>query len=151
MPVLPALIALSVMTKYKRLWLALACFSIAIQLPTAFAAPERHSAMLRAERIPERTAVWSVPSSSTFGMWPSAIAQVNAARSVDVRDFAQFRQPATSFDDARNFRIVTVWWWMLPLVHIPRAVGAAVSLVEIVLALMIVWALWRESRRERPT
>ena len=100
MPILPALIALSVFTKHRRLWLALACFSFALQIPTAFAAPERQFSILRSEGIPPQVAVWSFSRSSTFGMWPSAMAQVQAAQSTDVRAFSQFRQSASSFDDA---------------------------------------------------
>ncbi|HSY59060.1 MAG TPA: hypothetical protein VK795_05830 [Terriglobales bacterium] len=151
MPILPALIALSVFTKHRRLWLALACFSFALQIPTPFAAPERQFSILRSEGIPPQVAVWSFSRSSTFGMWPSAMAQVQAAQSTDVRAFSQFRQSASSFDDARNFRIVTIWWWMLPPVHIPRIVGAVISLIELLVGLWIVAKLWQQAMPAPPT
>jgi hypothetical protein len=84
-------------------------------------------------------------------MWPSAMAQVQAAQSTDVRAFSQFRQSASSFDDARNFRIVTIWWWMLPPVHIPRIVGAVISLIELLVGLWIVAKLWQQAMPAPPT
>jgi hypothetical protein len=146
MPVLPALIAVSVLTKYRRTWLALAAVGLLIQLPTSFGSPERHSALLRSEGIQEETAVWHPELSSTFGMWRSAIEQVESAQNQDVREFSTFRPTSSSFADARNFRIVPLWWWMLPLVHIPRIVGAIIALFELALGIWIIARLLASAR-----
>jgi hypothetical protein len=79
-------------------------------------------------------------------MWRSAIEQVESAQNQDVREFSTFRPTSSSFADARNFRIVPLWWWMLPLVHIPRIVGAIIALFELALGIWIIARLLASAR-----
>jgi hypothetical protein len=139
MPVIPALLALSVLTRHRRLWLALALLGAMMQMPTIFGSSERYEAVLSQRGLDERNAVWHFSRASTVGMWRSAFDQVReATQNPDIRDFAAYRPTATTLADSRNYRIVPLWWWMLPLIHIPRAFGVIVALMEMVTGLWII-------------
>jgi hypothetical protein len=139
MPIMPALIVASALTRYRRTWLVLAAAGLLMQIPTVFGSPERYEAVLSAEKVSQETATWHPWLSSTVGMWRSAIDQVRDARHEDIHEFAVYRPNATKLADARNFRIVPLWWWMLPLVRIPRAVGLSVALVVALAGVLIIW------------
>lgn len=140
LPVVPALVALSVLTRHKRAWLALAMLGLVMQVPTLFGAPERYEAVLRQRDIPRRSATWNLKLAPTSGMWGSAIAQLRAAEHTNLREFATYRPHAARLAQARDFRIVPLWWWMLPLVHLPRALGIVVAAFEMIVGLwMIFW------------
>jgi hypothetical protein len=128
MPVIPALVALSALTARKRLWAALAILGFVIQMPTLLGTPERYQEQLREQGIAQGDDAWRPLLSPTVAMWPSAFEQIREARETDVASFVKYRAHANVLSDARNYRIVPLWWWMLPLVHIPRAFGIAVSL-----------------------
>jgi hypothetical protein len=139
MPVIPALLALSVLTRYRRLWLTLALLGAIMQVPTVFGSPERYEAVVSQHGINERNAVWHISLSSTVGMWRSAFEQIQDARQhPDTREFAAYRPTATTFVDSRNYRIVPLWWWMLPLIHVPRVFGMMIALGEILAGLWII-------------
>jgi len=63
--------------------------------------------------------------------WPAAVRQVVDARHSDVKELFKQRgdSPATTISSSRALRIVALWWWVLPLAHIPRAAGVSVSLM----------------------
>jgi hypothetical protein len=139
MPIVPALVAASVLTRYRRAWLILAGAGLLMQIPTVFGSPERYLAVLAAEGVPFETAVWNPRLSPTVGMWRSAIDQVRDAKHEDIHEFAVYRSSATTLTDARNFKMVPLWWWMLPLVRIPRALGLSVAIAEALAGLLIIW------------
>jgi hypothetical protein len=127
MPVIPALIALSALTEHRRTWLALAMAGLLMQIPTAAGYPERYQEQLREHGIPQAGIAWKPPLSPLVEMWPVAMQQIRDAQSQSLDTFRSYRGHASTLADARNFRIVPLWWWMLPLVHIPRLLGAIVS------------------------
>jgi hypothetical protein len=70
-------------------------------------------------------------------MWPVAIEQIREAQSENMDTFRSYRAHASTLADARNFRIVPLWWWMLPLIHIPRVPGAIVSAILAILGIRV--------------
>jgi len=62
----------------------------------------------------------------------------DAIQNPDVRDFSFYRPTATTLTDSRNYRILPFWWWMLPLLHIPRVLGFLVALGEILAGIWII-------------
>jgi hypothetical protein len=138
MPVVPALLVLSVLTRYRRTWLALAVLGVVMQVPTVFGSPERYQDLIGERGISMESAAWHPQFASTVGMWRSAIEQVREAEHTDIREFTTYRPNATKLADARNFRIVPLWWWMLPLVHVPRGFGIAVALAEMLVGLWVI-------------
>ena len=141
MPVIPALIALSAFTVHRRAWLALALAGLLMQVPTAVGYPERYQEQLREQGITQGEIAWKPMFSPLVEMWPVAIEQIREAQSQSLDTFRSYRAHASTLADARNFRIVPLWWWMLPLVHIPRLLGAIVSAI---LAILGVWVMLRE-------
>lgn len=127
MPVIPALIALSALTAHKRAWLTLALAGFLMQVPTAVGYPERYQEQLREQGITQGEIAWNPLLSPLVEMWPVAIQQIRDAQGQNLNTFRSYRAHASTLADARNFRIVPLWWWMLPLVHIPRLLGAVVA------------------------
>jgi hypothetical protein len=138
-PIIPALIGLSVLTKHRRIWLGLAVFGAVLQIPTVVGSPERYDALLSARGITYSQTVWSLRLAPTVGIWRSSFEQMrDALQHPDVHDFANYRPTADTLGGARNYRILPVWWWMLPLMHIPRLVGFLVALAEAFAGLWII-------------
>jgi hypothetical protein len=138
-PIIPALIGVSVLTRYRRLWLGLALFGAVLQIPTVVGSPERYDALLSERGITYSQTVWSLRLAPTVGIWRSSFDQVrDALQHPDVHDFANYRPTANTLGSARNYRILPVWWWMLPLIHVPRLVGFLVALAEAFAGLWII-------------
>ncbi|MGH9616313.1 MAG: hypothetical protein ACRD28_06180 [Acidobacteriaceae bacterium] len=133
MPVVPALIALSALTKHRKIWLILAMAGFFMQIPTLIGYPELYQQQLREQGIPQGGDAWKPALSPIVKMWPIALQQIRDARHEDLNTFRVYRPHSTTLADARNFRIVPLWWWMLPLVHTPRFVGEAISIVLVIL------------------
>ncbi len=47
-------------------------------------------------------------------------------------------------DRTERLRIVALWWWMLPVIGIPAALGAALSLVVLAGGVLLVLRAARE-------
>ena len=136
MPVVPALVALSVLSRYRRTWIALGILGVIMQIPTVFGTPERYDALMGEKGHSEESAVWHPQTASTVGMWRSAVDQVRDAEHTDIRQFTGYRPSTSRLADGRNFRIVPLWWWMLPLVGVPRILGIVVS------ASLVITGIW---------
>jgi nicotinamide riboside transporter PnuC len=138
-PIVPALMGVSVLTKYRRLWLGLALFGAVLQIPTVVGSPERYDALLSARGITYSQTVWSLRLAPTVGIWRSSFDQVrDALQHPDVHDFGNYRPTANTLGSSRNYRILPIWWWMLPLIHVPRLVGFLVALAEAFAGLWII-------------
>ena len=81
---------------------------------------------------------WSLPLAPFLHAWPAAIRQAKDASRHDVRElFAQRGEPSQQIRDSRALRIVALWWWVLPIAHIPRWFGFIVSAVLVSAALLV--------------
>lgn len=150
-PVLPALVALSVLSRRRKVWLALAVLGLIIQLPTLVASPERY-ANLKAERgYSEPASVWNPIRAPILGMWGSAVAQIRDASGTDLRLFTTYHPPANRMVDSRNYRIVALWWWMLPLLHISRWVGVFAAVLMTGCGFVSIYTAFRNASEETPT
>lgn len=89
--------------------------------------PERYQEQLREQGITQGEIAWNPLLSPLVEMWPVAIQQIRDAQGQNLNTFRSYRAHASTLADARNFRIVPLWWWMLPLVHISRLLGAVVA------------------------
>ena len=116
-----------------------------ISAPTLFTFYERYYAEESEQGVSEHDAIWSVARAPLLHAWPAAIRQVQDARKADVRELMAQRteSPAATIGSSRALRIVALWWWVLPLAHIPRAVGAVICLVLLGLGC---WILVRQFR-----
>lgn len=48
--------------------------------------------------------------------------------------------PSRTISESRALRVVALWWWVLPIVHIPRVIGAGLSLA---MTLCGAWVIFR--------
>jgi hypothetical protein len=110
-----------------------------INAPTLFGFYERYFAELNEQNIlPGNETAWSLPLAPFLHAWPAAIRQAKDASRHDVRElFAQRGEPSQQIRDSRALRIVALWWWVLPIAHIPRWFGFIVSAVLVSAALLV--------------
>jgi len=116
---------------------ALAVIGFLVASPTLVGNFERVFAFHRDYTDAEIT--WSFEKSSLFSVYASALEQVRLARHTDVRALLASTEHNEEMRDARGFRVVNLWWWVLPVLNLPRALGAAVAalLMACAIALMI--------------
>jgi len=143
LPALPGLMAFTALLqeKLKRGLQALALVGFLINAPTLVSYYERYYAEANEQLIPPHALLWSPSHAPFLHEWPAAIRQVQDAEKSDVREiFAERAAPSRTISGSRALRVVALWWWVLPIVHIPRIIGAAISLV---MTLTGCWIIFR--------
>lgn len=70
---------------------------------------------------------WTPVESPLILLWPAARRQLDEALAVDVPTLVAQEGVARTPLTARAMRIVTLWWWFLPVAGVPRAAGAAAA------------------------
>lgn len=147
LPAVPGLCAVLGRIKGNTRKLA-ACLALAgflVNAPTLFAYYERYYSELVDRGVPLKSVAWSFRLAPFLQEWPAAIHEVQDASEVSVREIFQQRGvPSKTVEDSRALRVVAVWWWVLPLAHVPRIAGAAASVVLIILGCCIVVIAGRE-------
>ena len=141
LPGIPGLAALlgHLETQWRRGLIVLTAAGFLINAPTLFAFYERYYAEENEQGVSERDALWSFSRAPFLHAWPAAARQVTDARNFDVRDLMSERgvAPASTISSSRALRIVAVWWWVLPVAHIPRVFGAAASLLLLIAGCLV--------------
>ena len=138
LPAFPGLMALTaLLERRRRAWLAaLTALGIAVSAPTMVSFYERYYQEANAANISPQARMWDPRYAVIFRVWGAASRETaDAYRNAErVADFARQAgsAPAATVNDSRALRIVNLWWWMLPAVGIPRAAGAAVSLLLLI-------------------
>ena len=134
-PTVPGLCALAGLVEgsLKKALIALALLGFVVNAPTTFCFYERYYAELHEQGIPtEETLAWSLRYAPSLHEWPAAVRQVRDAQGSDVREiFAERGAPSGRIGSSRALRVVALWWWVLPIAHIPRWIGAAISFLLI--------------------
>jgi len=134
LPVLPGLMALTGLLEGKTAKgiLALSFLGFLITAPTLISYYERYYAESNERGISDSELYWSPSRAPLLNMWGAASRQIADARNQDVRElFNQRGTPSQTIASSRALRVVAVWWWVLPIVKIPRAVGVACSLAMV--------------------
>jgi hypothetical protein len=129
---------------WRRVLIAAALLGLVINAPTLAWSYQRHLAIAYERGVGHAALIWSWADAPLTNAWPSAVAQYRQAAASDVGavlNIAGTDDVAAS--KAEVFRVVPLWWWMLPLVGVPRAAGAAVSLILIGAGLMAFARGWR--------
>lgn len=143
LPVIPGLMASTALLqgKLKRNLLALSALGFLISAPTLVTYYERYYAEANEQHISEHALLWSPKRAPLLHLWGAAGRTISDASNNDVRElFRHVGAPSSTISGSRALRIVAVWWWVLPLVHIPRIVGVGVSLLLICCG---VWVAFR--------
>jgi hypothetical protein len=143
LPVLPGVMALTSLLEKKAAkgLLALSFLGFLINAPTLVSYYERYYAEANEQGISDSQLYWSPSRAPLFHAWGAASRVITDARSQDVRElFNQRSTPSRTVASSRALRVVALWWWVLPIVHIPRFVGFVCSLA------MVIWGCWVLSR-----
>ena len=150
LPAIPGLAALLglLVGPWRRAAIALTLMGLLVNAPTLFSFYERYYAELGERGVSEHDMQWSIEYTPFLHAWPAAVRQVSDARQADVRElFAQRGgSPAATISSSRALRIVALWWWVLPVAHIPRIAGVALSLL---LACTGCWIVWKQAEKLR--
>jgi hypothetical protein len=144
-PAIPGLCALAGLLEgnSRRALAVLTLLGFLINAPTTFSFFERYYAELTEQGVlTAETSAWSFRHAPFVNGWPAAVHQTKDAMGVDVKDiFAQRGNPSTKIESSRALRVVAVWWWVLPVAHVPRWVGFLVALLMTALGcLLVFWA-----------
>jgi hypothetical protein len=135
LPALPGLMALTGLLEGKaaKALLYLSFLGFLVNAPTFVSFYERYYAEANEQGISDSQLYWSPVHAPLFHGWGAASRQITDARNQDVRElFHQRGAPSEAIASSRALRIVAVWWWVLPIAHIPRSVGFACSLAMVV-------------------
>ncbi len=143
LPTLPLLLASAAVInqRWRRLLAALAIAGFVINAPTLITFYERYELVARRQGFSARELLWSPAHAPFLHLWPAAYDQVQEAQQIDVRVLV--RQAGTPEEQGQLLRVVALWWWMLPIVHIPRWIGAAAMSAAISLSFAIFYKLSR--------
>jgi len=135
LPALPGLMALTALLEGKatKALLFLSFLGFLVGAPTLVSYYERYYAEANEQGVPENDKFWSPSRAPLLHAWGAASHEIADARSQDVRElFRQRGAPSQAIASSRALRVVAVWWWVLPIVHIPQVFGAFVSLALVI-------------------
>ncbi len=142
LPILPGLVALTGVLRngWRKLLVLSGILGFLLTAPNLVSFYTRYLSEANEQRVSEADLMWQPGRSPLLHAWPAAYRQIEDARHSDVRGlFAQRAAvPASKISDSRALRIVAVWWWLLPVVHISRAWG---MLVSTLLTLCGIWLI----------
>jgi hypothetical protein len=132
LPALPGVVAASALggPRARRLLVALTLLGFVANAPSLLVFGERYYTEAEARGRTVDRLLWTVDEWPVVEMWRTAWRTVVEARDTDVR--ALVREAGVEHDGpARPFRVVAIWWWMLPAVGVPRWPGAALSAIAL--------------------
>lgn len=131
LPILPGLVALTgaLSNGGRKVLAALAFLGFFLNAPNLVSFYARYFAEATEQRVSEADLLWQPSRSPLVHAWPAAYRQIQDARQSDVRELLVQRKenPAGSISDSRALRVVALWWWVLPVVHISRIWGIMIS------------------------
>ena len=109
--------------------------SIIVNAPTVYCVYERNYAELLERGIPtDDSLALYIRYGPSLHEWPAALRQVRDAKKSDVKEIFQLpsSSPAITITSSRALRFVAIWWWVLPIVHVPRIWGVTLSPVLLI-------------------
>lgn len=136
-PALPGLVALSSLAP-RRLFIAAGVLGFLISSPTLVTFYERYYAEVTERGIPYQSLEWSPAATPLIQIWPSAYHELRDSESTPVREMLQTPGASQTIANSHALRIVAVWWWMLPIIHVPWEFGMALSIVLIGLGIRLI-------------
>jgi hypothetical protein len=151
LPALPGLMALCGLLengRSRKVLVALTAVGFVVNAPTLVSYYERvYQEELVAHELPT---LWSLKEAPFLRIWGSMSREVDDAKRTDVHLLVQHAGEASDNTETswRTLRVVAVWWWMLPLAKIPRALGAVVSGLAAIFGLALIWWTWVGASRQ---
>jgi hypothetical protein len=132
-PVLPILMALCGLLegRSRKALVILTVLGFLINAPTLVSYYQR---IYQENRLiglePDNGNLWSLKGAPFIRIWGSAAREIDDAQRTDVNGLIrQAGEPEDSPNSWRTLKTVAVWWWLLPVLGIPRLLGVAASAV----------------------
>ncbi len=128
LPAIPLLVTFSALSgaRWTRVLVLLAALGFLVNAPTLVSFYERYYVEAVEQALPPSAVYWTVANSPLMHGWETAYGQIQDAFQCDpVRLVREAGNPEAN---GRLLRVVAVWWWMLPVVHVPWVAGAAAAL-----------------------
>ena len=136
LPALPGLLALTGLLdgKAARTLVYLSFLGFLVNAPTLVSFYERYYAEANEQGISDAELYWSPAQAPLVHGWSAAAREIADAHGQDVRElFGHRGNPSPTIASSRALRVVALWWWVLPIVNIPRFLGVACSLAMVIL------------------
>jgi len=150
LPAFPGLVAAAALAP-RRAVVTLGLVGLLINAPLLVSSYPRYFAMANDRGASADAQIWTFADAPLLNAWPAAVDQIRDAKGRDVRQIVR----DSGKDDARAadaevFRIVPVWWWMLPLAGIGRGWGMLVATVMGAVAIALCVRVWTLGRTGEP-
>jgi hypothetical protein len=143
LPALPGLLALTGLLdgKAARALVYLSFLGFLVNAPSLVSFYERYYAEANEQEVSDAELYWSPASAPLLHGWSAAAREIADASHQDVREiFRQRDNPSRKIASSRALRVVALWWWVLPIVNIPRSLGVACSLAMVILGAWLLLA-----------
>jgi len=131
LPVLPGLVALTgvLSNGWRKLLVLSTVLGFLLTAPNLVSFYTRYYSEANEQGISNADLMWHPSRSLLLHAWPAAYRQIQDARQSDVRQLVAQRaeNPASTISTSRALRVVAVWWWVLPVVHVSRIWGILIS------------------------
>jgi hypothetical protein len=132
LPMLPGLVALTgvLSNGWRKVLVLSAILGFLLSAPNLVSLYARYLSEANEQGISETDLQWHPSRSPLLHAWPAACRQIQDARQTDVRQLLAQREedPAKHISNSRALRIVAIWWWVLPIVHVSRVWGILISI-----------------------
>ena len=128
-PAIPLLVAAAWSTRggTRAAAAVLSLVGAVIQFPTFVGFYQRYYIEGDNHHIYPSQRYWSVLHSPLVGVWGSMVREVNDAATTNLHLLVGAKVAGSTVEDQRFFHVISEWWWMLPLAHVPWPVGALVA------------------------
>jgi len=144
LPALPGICALlgTLGKRMERVIVPFILLGFLINAPTLVSYYERFFAESLEQGTPlGQDTGWSLQNAPLFHAWPAAIREARDAKHSDVGRVLQERGDSSDLiSNSPALRTVAVWWWVLPILHMPRWIGCIVALALVVSGCVILIA-----------
>jgi hypothetical protein len=152
LPAIPGLVALAalVQSKWRKALIGLALLGFLINAPTLISFFERYDAEVMEQGVSGSNETWSFSKAQFLHGWPAAIHEYEDATHHDVVELYNLRgAPSQSIATSRALQIVAVWWWVLPVAHLPRSLGIAIAAVLCALGIYLLYLARRPGNKAK--
>jgi hypothetical protein len=140
LPILPGLVALTGVLRngWRKVLVISAVLGFLLTAPNLVSFYTRYYSEANEQGISGADLMWHPRRSLLLHAWPAAYRQIQDAQQSDVRQLIAQRteNPASTISTSRALRVVAVWWWVLPVVHVSRVWGILIS------SLLTVSGIW---------
>lgn len=102
---------------------------LVINAPTLFWSYHQYTEEAYERGVSDDQLIWDWRQAQIRHAWPSAIAGTSRARQADVRQVVAAAGRDDRGSRAEVYRIVPVWWWLSPILGIPRWIAGTLAVV----------------------